>query len=588
MVLSPTRKLFVDYVAFSRRGDAGIDRLRKDAVKDWTNQLNTGQRRNFVVARENVLYAVAARDRARENADDAAYNANAHRTAVPTNWDYLTSTAEAAAGSHRNLLAHQQILVGALTLFMLTAFQQNLHLRARNRSRTELVAANVEFARVQAEVNRLRNDADFPPVPPRADGRFKMPETSISARRLAARKRARRQAFRGGAVPIPQQPGLRWEGAWMITGGGMSTTGIWVSLDANDEVADRIVRKDTTLRRWQWVNAEYWDGDVRDRSRRRPMEAACQLQMGGVPNRSTKGLMVPELRTLRVDDAEKVYTMYMNYCPHGDLLKLIRRFRANNDHFPEPFLWHVFLALAEAGLAMETGGQNTNLPSWWHWLLDRGAQQIVHRDLKPSNIFLDLKDPVHFKDYPTVQLGDFGLSCKTWRTDPLNPHILIDGGGTTGFKAPEMRSYVDRATLQPIDRFQLLSHTNVWGFGMIMYCLVSLTVDPPQKDWLGDGDQDVPNVTADSRWPYGSELLDMIQDCLAYLPSARPSFGSLIKQIEAYLDEGGQRGGGLAFGMRNVEEYGDDDIRDTYELSYFPVDAYKVGMDRGQLPRDRG
>ncbi|KAK6387865.1 hypothetical protein LTR65_008320 [Meristemomyces frigidus] len=131
---------------------------------------------------------------------------------------------------------------------------------------------------------------------------------------------------------------------------------------------------------------------------------------------------------------------------------------------------------------------------------------------------------------------------------------------------------VDRATLQPIDRFQILSPANI----------------PPQKDWLGDGILDVPNVTADKSCNSPNEIVDLIQDCLQYLPSARPTFSSLIKLIEGHLDEGGLEGGGLAYGMRKVGAYGDDDIRDSFQLNHLPADQYKLGFHRDVLPAGRG
>ena len=36
-----------------------------------------------------------------------------------------------------------------------------------------------------------------------------------------------------------------------------------------------------------------------------------------------------------------------------------------------------------------------------------------------------------------------------------------------GYLPPEQRAYVDRTTGEPIDAFQLLAHTNVWGDAFI-------------------------------------------------------------------------------------------------------------------------
>lgn len=333
-----SRQLFLEYLVEARRGlaaGAGQERIRKDAVKQW-NLLSVAEKMRFNRARKIVLDAVATRDRVRQVSNDAVVLANAWRTAIPTNWDNLVKTAEAAAKRHRELVAHQTVLQGAVTFFMLIVWSQDLHARARLRAQDEVVAERTEMARIQTAINGLQGDADFPPVPVRADGSFKMFETSISDRRLSLRKRGRQQAFRTGIPPVPpadvEDGRERWEGAWMMTGGGMSTTGIWVGLDVNDQVVDRVVRKDTVMRRWQWAHAEYWDGDVRDGPNRVPMEAACHRDMAQVANRSTEDLMVPNLRTCVVDNLERIYGLYMSYCPHGDLTMLIRRYRAANQY----------------------------------------------------------------------------------------------------------------------------------------------------------------------------------------------------------------------------------------------------------------
>lgn len=89
---------------------------------------------------------------------------------------------------------------------------------------------------------------------------------------------------------------------------------------------------------------------------------------------------------------DKVHRIYMEYCPHGDLKRLYKRYRkfrcvcpcvgtnfealkVSRLYMPEPFLWSVFHHLVEAAVAMRCG------PADGGW----GDHEIVHRDIKPGN-----------------------------------------------------------------------------------------------------------------------------------------------------------------------------------------------------------
>ena len=88
----------------------------------------------------------------------------------------------------------------------------------------------------------------------------------------------------------------------------------------------------------------------------------------------------------------------MEFCPYGDLLTLIERYRrfgyvndrrlhnifsnrCDRKYFPEHFLWETFFYLAEAALAMRFGPSERND----EWDYDK---EIVHRDIKPPNSML--------------------------------------------------------------------------------------------------------------------------------------------------------------------------------------------------------
>ena len=114
------------------------------------------------------------------------------------------------------------------------------------------------------------------------------------------------------------------------------------------------------------------------------------------------------------------------------------------------------------------------------------------RDLKPLNVFLDSRDPAYWPHYPKILLGDFGMAFRTAQGDPNNPEWYNEGWGTPRFLAPEQRRYVDlnSANLNATEDWVLNSRTNVFGVGLILYCLVYLRHSPPKTRWLGDGGPD--------------------------------------------------------------------------------------------------
>jgi len=160
-----------------------------------------------------------------------------------------------------------------------------------------------------------------------------------------------------------------------------------------------------------------------------------------------------------------------------------------------------------------------------------------------------------------------------------------------------MRPYVDWETLEPIDRNKILSHTNTFGVGLIMYCLATVNIAPSRDmHFLGDDVQHIFNVAADvqAQAPgppvYSRELLGLIQECIAYDPAARPSFGRIIQSIDTAINEGGEQEGGLAQGMTVVSVPDHAATQATpvtvarNVLSFLPADMYQVSFDRAALP----
>ena len=108
--------------------------------------------------------------------------------------------------------------------------------------------------------------------------------------------------------------------------------------------------------------------------------------------------------------------IYYEYCAGGDLWELIPS--GQSARYPESFIWHVFIQLAEALDAMH----------------NRGPKHVVHRDVKPENVFLTSRyRPNH--SYPTLKLGDYGFAgrkrvggdCGMWQY--MGPEIECSAKG---------------------------------------------------------------------------------------------------------------------------------------------------------------
>ena len=311
-----------------------------------------------------------------------------------------------------------------------------------------------------------------------------------------------------------------WPGAWHadreFTGGGMGKVNLWVRVDEHNTIVERIIRKDTALRKYAWSDACRWHGDLHDPNRV-PNEYHIQNRLQQGPGSRS---IFPALKC-EVDWPRSMYRLYTPYAPHGDLASLIQSNAAT--WISELMLWRILDSLVEAGLHMENGNLDAPLSS---------RQQVVHRDIKPENVFLDAPDIASWPSLPTPKLADFGLAVLTSADDQFNPDMYL-GSGTPGYLAPEQLSFVGSASGEPVDRFKLLAHTNVWGVGSIMNALMQRIAIPPLS-YMGGELQHKTSDGANER--YSAELCTLVNSCLAFDPARRPSFSDLRGMIARCVD----------------------------------------------------
>lgn len=291
-----------------------------------------------------------------------------------------------------------------------------------------------------------------------------------------------------------------------------------------------------------------------------------------------------------VDEFSRSYKLYTNWCPNGDLLSLIDRHNRHGRLIPEPMIWHVAECLVECGIAMEQGDI---LMDDWQEIVHRSVclnfrslpKLMIVRDLKPANVFLGTQDDHRYHDYPMVLVGDFGLAFKTSKDDPNNPSWFNHGWGTSGFQAPEQFKWCDLADLSPINEWRLNAKTNVYGIGIILRCLVLnetfAEFPAPQPMWLGVGDQDT-TLNFPPGGPaahYNNTLKNLISDCLRFQPEQRPTFTNLQQRITSHTHTPGITD--FSLGMR--DNSAGLQVRLAQSV-LFPVDEYRIGMQRHELP----
>ncbi|CAF9919092.1 G2-specific serine/threonine protein kinase [Imshaugia aleurites] len=317
-----------------------------------------------------------------------------------------------------------------------------------------------------------------------------------------------------------------WIGKRPLGAGGFGMAGLWERYDSDGTVIEQMVIKQLGIRKGIWRP----EMPMEVKMMRKMEETACPSVVRYIAYR----------RYLH----DQVHRIYMEYCCHGDLKRLYKRYRRfrfvcyfigiefeslkqSRLYMPEPFLWDVFYHLVEAAVAMQYG------PTEGGW----GNHEVVHRDIKPGNVFLDTEDRKSgIPFYPIAKLGDWGLARQTYANDPDNPSVL-HLAGTPGYRPPEQRE-------PPLPMFashplSILAHTNVWAIGATMFELMTLHRVPgfllkPRGDITDE--EGIKPIQTNRKPPYSSQLSKLIQECLKPIPLDRPNVKELLARIRTHRD----------------------------------------------------
>ncbi|KAJ9648233.1 hypothetical protein H2199_001086 [Coniosporium tulheliwenetii] len=245
------------------------------------------------------------------------------------------------------------------------------------------------------------------------------------------------------------------------------------------------------------------------------------------------------------------YWMQLPFSPHGDLEKVLE---VTPSELPEPFLWYVFKAMTEACLILYQGGLDNRSGDEW-----AGDKEIVHADIKLANVFLAAPRPEDFEVYPTPQMADFGsafISEKETQTILMIMWVLeqlaerdmtltpayanepiIDPDWNRTLKRPD-----GNINIQPPENRQLLSYTNVWQVGLLIWSLMHRQFGTGMAlDFIAKNKQQPPKSTLHYSGSYSDQLESLVYECLNMQPRLRPSLQELRTRIERNLDALRQR-----------------------------------------------
>lgn len=567
----PLNKAAVQFCNFCLSG-LSVDSTDRPAL---TTQLNDGFRALSSTQRSTLEAAVKAVTSLQELQHNASMAAEDHRARIATY----------AQPCREKLWALDEFLNEQ------RAYQQVVRARAHRtgRVRDHVVAMGFPAAcnallnaQVQREAGWLRKvQADIEAMERDVAETEKAPGLNPRKVRWREPNEQERQAVKDARRKDVQQAPLEYydfftghERRWVAIktlGGGMSAAALWIQLDAFGSICNRVVRKDTPVKPQRWADTTRWHGDMWDPYNRQPLEFYCQ----DILQRLYETKNVAWAHKFEIDVPKLLYRLYLAFCPFGDLDSLIIHYGHHpRDEIPEPLLWYFFESLAETGLLMERG--YLNAPSGHAW------QEIVHRDLKPANVFLDFANETTFPRYPAAKLADFGLAFTTSPSDPLNPTIWNAGGGTQGYLPPEQLPFIDEQTREPVDAFQLLSHTNVWGVGAIMLSLL-------RRGRLEREDQlrYLPGTIAaygaaqELQGIYSEDLLELVNRCLRFDPAERICFADLLHQIRQFVTLAGNDGGRGQY-WREARE-GQQPENQQMDIRGLPKDRYKIGFAVDQV-----
>ncbi|UJO24983.1 hypothetical protein CLAFUW4_14459 [Fulvia fulva] len=415
--------------------------------------------------------------------------------------------------------------------------QQREHARRENARREEQQQSR---KRRQEELQNVQSPGIIENDGNDSDGQR---STSVFAEELlrgqaADEERSDTESEQGESIRQAQgQLSSAWAGPASLGSGAMGTCEVFVKQNSDGIIVDRVAIKDARAGQ----SDKFQHHELTDM----PAEVAAMYKLRPLKG-SERIVKIRNWRRYPLDYQEYDYRIYTEYCGHGDLHSLVKKYwparrldpaepeipEGQRDWIPEPFLWAVFESLATAGVLMLRGDLEPPMSRMW--------ESIVHGDLKLSNVFLGEPSRDHYRGSPQAKLGDFGVSliikqahqCLPEEEEPEMADFFANAQkdmpeGEKGFGTPNARPPEQKFQVAVEEKWQPDSRANVWGVGFVLWSLIKgIDQDKTLNDFDGantEGRKPARFIKA-ARNQYSYKLRRLIRNCLNWNRNQRPTF----------------------------------------------------------------
>ncbi|KAI1305712.1 kinase-like domain-containing protein [Xylaria venustula] len=273
-------------------------------------------------------------------------------------------------------------------------------------------------------------------------------------------------------------------------------------------------------------------------------------------------------------DADRKDFMLLEFCPNGDLEKLLLKVRDRGEWIPNRVLWSFWLCLVRACLGMQypprkfhprrkenPPADRSGIPGVSNDALGKMVGQDLFEEVPVfiSGVDVGTQDAEH-RLIPRLKLADFGLAKEIKPKKRNSYYYYQRDRAKFGYYAPEQFgqdwNYIVQPDGEPIEEDgpeiseQRIAGnygpaTNVWGIALLMWQLMTQmwAPVPPQLQARTGLHANLPYnfcplLLTDDRYDvYDVELRETIARCMAYDPQDRPTLPQLLQAAKRGIEK---------------------------------------------------
>ncbi|KAF2652768.1 kinase-like protein [Lophiostoma macrostomum CBS 122681] len=356
----------------------------------------------------------------------------------------------------------------------------------------------------------------------------------------------------------PLQQGVdesQWQGVKILGHGSYGSGTLYVKIDDNGYVEDRMVVKEIWNDPCQWrshlpreiaihrlIDESRGNGDPafshlpkhrghRLMMRKRKFRLFTEVCSGGSLYDATKALF---------EQWERWYKHLEDATDSANATDEERAKDEEPEHIPEAYIWYVFGSLVDACLVLQRGGKERRQKGW---------KPITHCDIYSANVFLCKDGAAGKEKWPRPVLADFGRAFYEL-PESENPRFAANPWEFV-FSVPALAYAPEQQPLdgsKAVDRdppVRLDEKTDVFGIGRVMWSLITHlhfndgvardsrihSLDFLYMDRTRDIEEVLTGTFFTAAKHYSQDLKDLVRQCLKREQNSRPSLGQLSQSI---------------------------------------------------------